>query len=110
MIRWLAVLAAAGCTDSTGPHLDAVMPTSARASAIVTLSGRHLCGAAGDCATAGGQVQIGLSPPTVAATIVSYADASAQIQIPTVTPPGATALVVTVNDRASNALSFEVLP
>jgi hypothetical protein len=109
-MRWLAVVAAASCSDTTAPRLDSVTPASGRANDIVTLAGRHLCGASSDCAMAGGHVQLGLQPPTVQATIVSYADTMAQIEIPTVTPVGTTELVVTVNDRASNALSFEVLP
>jgi hypothetical protein len=32
------------------------------------------------------------------------------IQIPDLAPVGPTALIVTVNDRASNELAFEVLP
>jgi hypothetical protein len=107
---WLAVLAAAGCSETAGPRLDSATPASARANAIVTLAGSHLCGATGDCTTAGGEIQIGLQPPTVQAMIVSYADTVAQIEIPSLAPVGKTALVVTVNARASNALAFEVLP
>jgi hypothetical protein len=110
VIRVLAVLAAASCSDGTGPRLDSAAPAAASAAAVVTITGRHLCGPTSDCATAGGQIQIGLQPPTVAATIVSYADTTAQIQIPAIAPVGRTSLVVTVDDRASNALAFEVLP
>ncbi len=108
MIRW-AVLLLAAC-DNGGPHLDSVSPPSASANAIVTLSGRHLCGSNGDCANAGGDVQLGLTPPTVQTIIVSYADTTVEIAIPPVAPIGKTDIVLTVNDRSSNSLAFEVLP
>jgi len=107
MIRRVALIVAA--CDS-GPHLDSATPAAASANAIVELAGRHLCGSNGDCATAGGEVQIGLSPPTVQAIVVSYADTVAQIQIPAIAPIGKTDLVLVVNDHASNSLAFEVLP
>ena len=108
MIRWVAVLVAA--CDSGGPHLDTATPASASASSIVMLAGSRLCGSSGDCATAGGEVQIGISPPTVQAIVVSYSDTAAQIQIPSAAPVGATDLIITVDERSSNALPFEVLP
>lgn len=77
---------------------------------MVTLTGRRLCGASGDCGRAGGAVDIGLDPPMVRAIVVSYADTRAQIVIPPAAPVGATVLVVTVGERSSNALDFEVLP
>jgi hypothetical protein len=42
--------------------------------------------------------------------IVSYADTTAQIVIPPATPLGRTSVVVTVGERASNALDLEVVP
>jgi hypothetical protein len=105
-----AALILAACHDANPPHLDSVTPTSASANTIVQIVGEHLCGPTGDCASAGGDVQLGLSPPTVQAIIVSYADTVAQIQIPAITPIGKTSIVFTVDDRASNALAFEVLP
>lgn len=85
-------------------------PAAAARSEMVVLTGSRLCGATPDCTTAAGAVQIGLGLPTVKATVVSYSDTSAQIVIPSVTPTGTTELVITVNERASNALAFEVLP
>ena len=107
-MRWWAALVVAACTS--GPHLDSATPASAHADDIVMLAGEHLCGSKGDCTTAGGEVQIGLNPPTVQAIIVSYTDTVAQIQIPAVAPVGKTDLVLTVNNSSSNALAFEVLP
>jgi hypothetical protein len=104
---WVALLVVA-CDG--GPHLDSATPASAHANDIVALTGRHLCGSNADCATAGGSVAIGLSPPTVQAIIVSYMDTTAQIQVPAVAPIGKTDLVLTVNGQSSNALAFDVLP
>ena len=102
-------LTLAGCADDGGPRLDAVMPVMAARGAMVTLTGSRLCGASGDCATAAGEVEIGLALPMVRAVVISYTDASAQIMIPPVTPVGATQLVVTVGERSSNAIDFMVL-
>jgi hypothetical protein len=107
---FLVACALGACTDDAGPRLDAVTPAAAARAAMVELTGRRLCGAGGACATAAGEVQIGIDPPTVRAVVVAYSDTSAQIMIPSVTPVGNTVLVVTVNERSSNALDFEVLP
>lgn len=85
------------------------MPMAARAGATVTITGTRLCGESGDCATAGGAIRIGLDTP-VQAMILDYTNTTAQLRIPSITPVGETVLVATVNDRASNALAFEVLP
>ena len=106
----LLALASPGCSDDAGPRLESATPAAAERNAIVALAGERLCGAHGDCSTAGGEIQLGLDPPTVRANIVSYSDTSAQIVIPPVAPVGATVLIVTVNERSSNALDFEVLP
>ena len=112
MIRALVVatLAVAGCADDGGPRLDAVMPAAAVHSAPVMLFGSRLCGERADCATAGGEVTLGLEPPFVQAMITSYEDTAAAIVIPELAPAGKTQLIVTVNERSSNALAFEVLP
>jgi hypothetical protein len=109
--RWFAVvIAASGCADDGGPRLDEVMPASAPHNTTVMLYGRRFCGSNGNCATAAGQVQIGLAAQPVRANVTDYSDTSAAIVIPDVTPTGATQIVMTVNERASNALDFEVLP
>ncbi|HEY0195213.1 MAG TPA: IPT/TIG domain-containing protein [Kofleriaceae bacterium] len=109
MKRALLALALAGCGDDGGPRLDAVAPAMTPAGATVTLTGRRLCGGSGDCAAAGGEVVIGLADP-VRATVTGYSDTSAEIVIPPAAPAGSTALYVTVNDQASNAIDFQVLP
>jgi hypothetical protein len=106
----LGLAAWAGCSDDGGPRLDSVLPVAASREATVTITGRRLCGTRGDCAGAAGELQLGLDPPTVRAIVLSYSDTQAQVVIPAVTPIGATVLVVTVNERSSNALAFEVLP
>ena len=106
----LGGLAAAGCSDDSGPRLDSATLTSAARNGVVALAGRRLCGPKGDCANAGGEIQLGIDPPVVRANIVSYSDTGAQIVIPAVAPVGTTVLIVTVNERSSNALDFEVLP
>ena len=111
MIRVFVVASIAmlvACTDDEGPRLDSADPAAAGAGAMVTITGRRLCGASGDCERAGGAIRIGLDTP-VQATIVTYDDARAQIRLPNITPVGRTVIVATVNDRASNALDFEVL-
>jgi len=100
----------AGCTDDSAPHLDSATPTSSQRGATIALAGRHLCGASGNCTTAAGEVQLGESLPAVLAPIVSYSDSAAQIVVPTMAPIGATSIIVTVNEQASNALAFEILP
>ncbi len=95
-----------GCADDNGPRLDAVTPAAASLGGLVTITGRRLCD--GNCATAGGAIRIGLDTP-VQASIIDYSDTMAQIRIPDITPVGKTVLVATVNERASNALDFEVV-
>ena len=110
--RWAlaGALVLGGCADDGGPRLDAVTPAASPRRSTVTLTGSRLCGARGDCATAAGQVNLGLALPAVRAIVVSYSDTTAQIMIPDAAPVGETALVVTVNERSSNALDFEVVP
>ena len=114
MIRFGAALVAALCLvaacddDDHGPRLDAVSPRVATAGGIVMITGSRLCGESGDCETAGGAIRIGYDNP-VQATILEYADTSAMIRIPQITPLGQTVLIATVNERASNALDLEVI-
>lgn len=102
MIRLLVLLAA--CAETTGPHLSSATPQSASHGATVTLAGERLC--AGDCAHAAGMFDIG----NARAAVVALTDTSAQITIPDLAPAGKTSIVLTVDDSASNALAFEVLP
>jgi hypothetical protein len=105
---WLGLLA--GCVDDGGPRLESATPEATGRGGMVTLAGSRLCGRAGNCDTAGGEVELGIGLPAVRANVVAYADTSMVIVIPSVAPVGPTQLVITVNERASNALDFEVLP
>ena len=98
------VLLAAGCAQDTGPHLSSATPSSASHGATVTIAGERLC--EGDCMHAGGELTL----DNVQAPIVALTDTSLQMTVPDVAPVGRASLVLTVNDTASNALAFEVLP
>jgi hypothetical protein len=104
------LVALGGCADDGGPRLAAVTPAAARRGATVTLTGSRLCGIHADCAGAAGAVELGLDPPMVRAIVIGYDDTAAQILIPDAAPVGPTAVIVTVAERSSNALDFEVLP
>ena len=106
----LGLVTLVACADDGGPRLDAATPSSARRNEMVTITGRRLCGTSGDCATAAGEIQLGLEPPMVRAVVVSYSDTATAIVVPASAPIGATSLIVTVGERSSNALAFEVLP
>lgn len=101
----------AACTgDGGGPRLDGVAPVAASREATVVVTGVRLCGPRADCATAAGEVQLGLDLPVVRAMVVSYADTAASIVVPAAVPVGPSQVVVTVDDRVSNAIAFTVLP
>ncbi len=100
----------AACGGQVGPRLDRAQPAAAARGAAVTLSGAGLCGTSDDCMAVTSTIQIGLDLPVISAPITSYSSTTATIVIPDLAPLGATELVVTVNDHASNALGFEVLP
>jgi hypothetical protein len=99
----------AGCTDDHAPHLISVTPGAAPRGAQVTLAGERLCGDPPDCDTAAGAIQIGLALPTTLATVLEYDDDRAVIEVPSTAEIGPTEIIVTVNERASNAIAFEVL-
>jgi len=100
----MALVFLAACAETTGPHLSSATPSSAAHGAVVSLAGERLCG--GDCAHAAGMFDVG----DARAGVVALTDTSAQISIPDIAPTGTTSIVLTVNDSASNALAFEVLP
>jgi hypothetical protein len=102
--------ASAGCAGTVGPRLIAAMPAAAARGATVALTGAGLCGAQGDCAVAGGEIDFGRSLPMARAVVLAYTDTAAQIVVPDAAPVGDTAVIATVNEQASNALAFEVLP
>ena len=106
----IVVVTVVGCADDGGPRLTSVMPLRAPVGANVELRGERLCANHVECAGVAATVELGLSPPVVQATILAYTDVMATIQIPSVAVAGETDLVLTVDGRSSNALSFEVLP
>ncbi len=106
----LACAALAGCVDDTGPRLVSARPPAAKRGEQVVLDGERLCGMDANCDTAAGSIQIGTDSPTYQAVVIEYTDTAARIAIPTITPVGETQIIVTVNERSSNALVFEVLP
>lgn len=73
------------------------------------LVGERLCGDPPNCETAAGKIQLGLDLPATLATVIEYEEDRALIEIPSATEIGPTEIVVTVNDRTSNSLAFEVL-
>ncbi len=103
----LVLVVVVGCTDDLGPRLTSVSPEAAPRGARVTLIGERLC--AGNCETAGGEIQIGLDLPAALAMVIEYDDTGAVIEIPSQAVVGSSEIVVTVNDQASNAIAFEVL-
>ncbi len=108
MIRWLVVLGA--CSTEPGPELVAANPPAASHDQTVVLSGERLCGTSNDCMAVTSTIQIGLGLPTIDAVISDYSATFATIVIPDLATIGKTDLVITVNNRASNALAFTVLP
>jgi hypothetical protein len=109
VIRWWLVVVAA-CTTEPGPELDAVVPAAASHDAMVTLSGERLCGTSNDCMAVTSTLQVGLELPVIDAVITDFSATTATFVIPALAPVGKTELVITVNNRSSNALAFEVLP
>jgi hypothetical protein len=104
----LLLLVLAACTTEPGPRLDSATPASAPHDATITLMGERLCGTSPDCLSVTSTIQLGLELPVIDAVITSYSDTSATIVIPDLAPIGATSIVLTVNNRASNALPFEI--
>jgi hypothetical protein len=102
-------LALAACTTEPGPRLDSVTPAAAAHGATVTLSGDRLCGTSNDCMAVTSTLQVGLELPVIDAVITDFTTTSATIVIPEHAPVGTTELVITINNRASNALAFEVI-
>ena len=103
-----AILLLAGCLGEHGPRLTSSAPAQGSPGAMIALTGTDLC--AGDCATAAGEVLLGLGAHPLRAPITSYDDSSAVIVVPALAPIGVTQLVVSVGSASSNALAFEVVP
>ena len=111
MIRVAAALAlAGGCADDGGPRLTSITPVSPHQGDPVELAGTRFCGAHGDCTNIAATVMLGDSAPFFDAPAVMWSATLADVDIPLDAPVGKTSLVMTVDDRSSNALEVEILP
>lgn len=108
MIRGFVLLLAACSADESGPKLASASPASATHGASVIVTGEHLC-LSRPCEQTGGTVQLGLGT-SVQAIVTDATDTRWAFVVPAAAPVGDTEIVITVNGRSSNALSFEVLP
>lgn len=106
----ITTIAIIGCTDDRGPRLESVSPAAAPRTAQVMITGTRMCGETGNCDTAAGEFQLGLGLPAIHANVLALDDSSATLEIPEISEVGVTEIVLTVNERSSNALAFEVLP
>jgi hypothetical protein len=107
--RALAAIVVAGCATGDAPGLDSAMPASARRGDPIVLRGTGFC--VPDCETSPvGTVDFGVEIPQIRAVVVSWDETAIQVVVPQTVALGSTEIVVTVNDRSSNALAFEVLP
>ncbi len=102
------------CDGADGPRIDAVEPASAAPGARVVLTGTDFCGAAervGPGAVCeplpAGSVSFGIDP--VASAIPSlWLDGRIDVDVPAQLPAGDVLIVVTVDGRSSNGVSFRV--
>jgi uncharacterized protein (TIGR03437 family) len=109
----LIAVAAASCAVDDGPHLDDITPASGSAGERVVLTGTRLCGDrgvtdSGACeALPVGHVSFGIDPQ-VDAGIVAWSDERIEALVPMSAPIGDVLVVVTVDGRTSNGISFRV--
>jgi hypothetical protein len=105
----LAVVLVAGCVPGDGPQLDAVTPTEGAPGDEVVLTGSGLCGA-GDCdPLPTGMVSFGIDPQ-IDGIVTSWADDEIGARVPQSVAAGDILIVVTVDGRSSNGVSFRVTP
>jgi hypothetical protein len=105
----LAAAVVAGCAGVEAPELEAATPAAARRGEAIVLDGTGFC--VPDCdASPEGSVAFGVEIPQIRAVVETWDETSIQVVVPQSVELGATEIVVTVNDRSSNALDFEVLP
>lgn len=107
-------LLGASCTATDGPTVDALDPQSGEPGQSVTVYGSTYCGARdrvtpdGGCdPLPAGTVHFGIDP-LVSATPVSWTDEAIVVAVPAQLPPGDVLVVVTVDGRSSNGVSFRV--
>ena len=104
------VAAGGGCEAAGAPSLDSIAPGQARRGAIVELRGAGFCATA-DCSdSAIGAVDFGVELPQVRAAVVTWTVDRISVVVPQSVDTGAIEVLVTVEDRSSNAVDFEVLP
>jgi uncharacterized protein (TIGR03437 family) len=104
------VAAGGGCEAAGAPSLDSITPGAAAGGAIVELRGTGFCATA-DCSdSAVGAVDFGVEIPQIRAAVVTWTVDRISVVVPQSVDPGPTEVLVTANDRSSNAIDFEVLP
>lgn len=109
-------LALAGCETVDGPVIDRLEPSTAGHGDLVTARGHAFCGPDragpdGACTSApSGAVDLGLALPMSRAAILSWTDEAIAFQVPATVPSGASAVIVTVDGRSSNAATLQVNP
>jgi hypothetical protein len=98
-----------GCAGADAPTLDSASPASATRGGAVVLRGDGFC--VPDCESSpAGTVDFGVEIPQIRAVVVAWDATAIQVVVPQMVDTGPTEIVVTVNDRTSNAIDFEVLP
>lgn len=112
MPRWLLLLALSACgADPDAPRIEAIAPTHGPAGATVTITGERFCGRTVEVTAGGaceplpvGSVSFGIDPE-VGAALVSWRDQRIEAIVP-VAADGDVLVVVTVDGRSSNGVSF----
>jgi hypothetical protein len=112
--RWLLLLGLAACAaDPDAPRIDGVSPEEASVGAIVTITGERFCGRVSAVGEGGaceplpaGSVSFGIDPQ-VGAAIVTWRDSRIDARVPAAAS-GEVLVVVTVDGRSSNGVSFRV--
>jgi uncharacterized protein (TIGR03437 family) len=115
--RWNMFLFAVilvGCDVPDPPRLVSIEPDSGGPGDLVTLHGSSLCGGdervsdSGECDTLPtGMIHFGVDP-FVAAAPTTWADAQITVEVPDGVAAGDVLVVVTVDGRSSNGVSFRV--
>lgn len=112
LARVILVFVVTGCA-SDGPAIDVISPAEGPTGAVVTIEGARFCGASpvldgGGCETLPtGSVSFGIDPQ-VSAEITAWQDDRIVVIVPDAAAPGDVTVVVTVDGRSSNGVSFRV--
>ena len=104
----------AACTDPDAPRLSGVSPEEGSAGERVEISGENLCGTMVTVGEGGaceplpaGQVSFGIDPQ-IDGVITFWSDTLIEAIVPASAPPGEVLIVVTVDGRSSNGISFTI--